>query len=352
MKTTHLFIFSFFLLLSFRGIAQQKAAGSTDTIIYKSKNGTFLSCSGVIRILVVLAEVNYDIGADSSTWATWKQGTFPSWGKNFVDVKGHRSGLFTRYFYEASSGNYQLLGDYLSPPTNNGVFIVNNSDIKSKGYRQALVNAINAQMTNGFKTQSGIKNLKKFDQWTPTRNGLPKIKSSNNSFDHVMVIWRNFTIANGTGNSHPGENLAGKILDHTTDSWSQFGAQDGMPLDIARHEFSHLIIGGNNFHVGGGREQNMWIGKNCAHSMLGLYGTVLGCWSGWDRQRLGWKGHKNKFLISARNEANKKEVSGDLDANNPDQAGIYTLRDFVSTGDAIRIKLPFLPAGAPRWQDV
>ena len=31
---------------------------------------------------------------------------------------------------------------------------------------------------------------------------------------------------------------------------------------------------------------------------------------------------------------------GDLDATVSGHAGIYTLRDFVTTGDAIRIKLP------------
>lgn len=55
---------------------------------------------------------------------------------------------------------------------------------------------------------------------------------------------------------------------------------------------------------------------------------------------MGWKAQDQTFEISARNTA-MVEQNGDLDASDPSDAGIYVLRDFVQTGDAIRIKLPF-----------
>ena len=85
--------------------------------------------------------------------------------------------------------------------------------------------------------------------------------------------------------------------------------------------------------------------------MLGLYGCSLWTWSAWDRYRLGWKGTNNQYEISARDQNGITEVNGDLDATNPDHAGIYTLRDFVTTGDALRIKLPFVNEDTeyPEW---
>lgn len=85
--------------------------------------------------------------------------------------------------------------------------------------------------------------------------------------------------------------------------------------------------------------------------MLGLYGCSLWTWSAWDRYRLGWMGNNNQYEISARGQNGITEVNGDLDATNPNHAGIYTLRDFVTTGDALRIKLPFVNESTeyPEW---
>ncbi len=320
---------------------QDLIPASYPTAIYESRNGWHLPCSGTLRILVILAEVNYDVGVDPNSNVTWQQGTFPVWGNSMFDMSVPLTGLFTQYFHLASSGNFFVQGDYLQPSSNGGVITVNESDIIAFGYQNALVAAINNQMTTGFVTRSGITNPAFFDLWTPSLFGMAKLNSSNSSFDHVMIMWRNHNIATGTGNATT-LNL-GTILGYNSDSWSQFGAQVNMPLDIARHEFSHLIIGGNNFHVSGGSEANMWIGKNSAHAMLSLTSAALNCWSAWDRHRLNWIAPGNQYSISARDETNSMEVSGDLDASVSSHSGTYTLRDFTVTGDAIRIKLPFTP---------
>ncbi len=306
--------------------------------VYESKNGWVLPCSGTLRVLFILAEINYDVGTDPNSWVTWQQGTFPSWGNSFIDPN-LPTGLLTQYYSQASSGNYTVLGDFLAPTSNNGIISVNRSDMLAQGNLSALVNAINAQMPGGFVAKSGITNKSLFDLWTPTATGSPKINSGNNSFDHVMIIWRNSSIPNGTGHG----NIAsfGNILGFNSDTYTEVGAQVGMPLEVARHEYAHFILGSNNFHVSGGKEVNMWIGQIAAHSLLSLTGAALSCWSAWDRQRLDWKTPTNQFAISARDAGNTSEVSGDLNTLVASQAGIYTLRDFVTTGDALRIRLPF-----------
>ncbi|MBK9421080.1 MAG: T9SS type A sorting domain-containing protein [Flavobacteriales bacterium] len=59
---------------------------------------------------------------------------------------------------------------------------------------------------------------------------------------------------------------------------------------------------------------------------------------------MGWQNIGQSNQIAARNTSNTSEVNGELDATVPAQAGTYVLRDFVQTGDALRIKLPFLPS--------
>lgn len=58
---------------------------------------------------------------------------------------------------------------------------------------------------------------------------------------------------------------------------------------------------------------------------------------------MGWTNPGQLYSIAAKNATNSNEINGDLDATVPSDAGTYVLRDFVSTGDALRIKLPFVP---------
>lgn len=135
------------------------------------------------------------------------------------------------------------------------------------------------------------------------------------------------------------------MLGYNANSYCCFGSHSAIPTQILIHEYSHLLYGGNNFHCGGGgwySGGDYFIPPLGGWSNLGLSGASLLTWNAWDRQRLDWKATGNNFLISARDANGTTEINGDLDATNSSQAGLYTLRDFATTGDAIRIKLPFL----------
>lgn len=133
-------------------------------------------------------------------------------------------------------------------------------------------------------------------------------------------------------------------MGYKADSYTNIGSFNKIPTSVTRHEFSHQLYGGNNFHCAGGGwgPENYWIPITGGWSALGLSGSSLLCFNAWDRQRLDWKPAGNTYTLSARNENNTTEVNGDLDATNLGDAGIYTLRDFITTGDVIRIKLPFI----------
>ena len=65
---------------------------------------------------------------------------------------GQPDGLLTRYYYEASSGNCILIGDYLVAPTNNGIFKILKSEAGNyeSGHRSAIINKINDELNGNI----------------------------------------------------------------------------------------------------------------------------------------------------------------------------------------------------------
>lgn len=323
--------------------SSQMLGGGSGT--YASRNGWYLPTTGTLRILIILAEVQ---GAVDSP--DWPAHSLPIWIDNLdpnINLFNHNvpsgtaTGLITRYFQDASSGQFNVIADYLLAPSNGGIFQVANAT------KPATIAAVNASMST-INTGHGYTILGDFDKYTafPAANtgpGQPKPNTPDGRYDHVMFIWRTDGTNNNTGSAYFGS-PGGPILGYESNTWSQFFSHNGIPIDIMRHEFSHLLYGGNNFHTGGGgwsygTEYFITLGNGWSN--MSLYNGSLSTWNAWDRQRMGWKTPGSSFEITARNANNTAHVNGDLDATVPAQAGTYILRDFVQTGDAIRIKLPF-----------
>ena len=335
--------------LNYQSLPEQ----STPATLVESRNGFCVPASGVIRVLFVFAEYDYPNGGDPTPvngTSGWQAHSLPDWANNLTDVyspAGIAAGVMTRYYQMASSGNYTVLGDYLPAPDNGGVFNLTTDSTHPVGPdNAALIANVNSQLGNTIITAHGLNGIEYFDLWTCHDNvfGLPKTSPSTENprkYDHVVFIWRNSSF-NGIGNY--GYSSPGTMLGHEANSYSWFGTYGSQPTQIMIHEFAHLIYGGTDFHAGGGGwfpGGDYWIPTVGGWSNLGLSGASLLTWNAWDRQRLDWKSPGNIYSVSARDATNSQEMNGDLDATNPAQAGIYTLRDFVSTGDAIRIKLPF-----------
>jgi len=319
---------------------------------YESKNGFTLPVNGVIRILFVFVEYDYVNGGDptpASGTTDWPAHSLPTWANNLTDVyspTGAANGVLTRYFQMASSGNYIVLGDYLLAPDNGGIFkvpITNTAPIEPDN--TSLIPIVNSKMTNNIVTAHNLNSINNFDLWTFNGTGLPKTTPSIENpkrYDNVIFIWRNSNW-NGTGQSMDWS--PGSLLRYEANSHCCFGTYSNIPTQIMILEYAHLLYGGNNFHCGGGgwyTSGDYFIPYIGGWSKVGLSEASLLTWNAWDIQRLDWKAQGNLYSVSARNSGNSSEINGDLDATNPNQAGIYTLRDFATTGDAIRIKLPFL----------
>lgn len=332
------------------------------TVMYASENGWILPSSGTLRVLFVFAEIDYDTGTDPNPNSTdgWTVHQLPNWAGDLFDPttpSGQATGEVTRYFQEASSEKYFVLGDYLVKP-NTGIFTVKMSHIEAINpnytdaghFMQALNNQINIDLNGIIITANSLNGVSYFDNWSKSNHFKPKATPSNdnpNKYDNVIFIWRNREGYNGTGNT-AGASFNGTLLGYQTDTHINIGTFSNIPTKVIRHEYGHLILGGNDYHTAGGgwpapspNPYDYWIQLTGGWGTMGLSGSSLQCWSSWDRHRLNWKANSNVYNPSARDENNTLEVNGDLDATDLGDAGIYVLRDFITTGDAIRIKLPF-----------
>ena len=316
----------------------------------ESRNGWVLPTEGTVRILMVFVEIDHDVDPSVDAFpkgsAAWKVNRLPEYRDDIVNVyEGEDSlMLLTQYYDETSFGELTILGDYFPE-----IITLKQSEIgrnKTKILR-SVVDRINS--ANRISSQN--LSLEDFDFWeNESKKGSPKSPSDSFSgVDHLMIFLRNFNLirkANGQASAA----MAGKIGGYGTDSYSVFGAGDGIPFKILKHEFNHLLIGGNNFHSGGGNSagfRSYTVALQGGWSMMGAANSALLSVSSWDRYWLGWSPKENQFEISAR-DRNDREVNGDL---NPSDGGKrYVLRDFVTTGDALRIKLPFVPEDEfPQW---
>jgi hypothetical protein len=339
----------------------------------ESQNGWSMTPHGMVRVLLIFAEVNYTGTVSDPTGPTgtlgWPAHQLPTWANNAIpalnlfDHTTPQGAQFTQYYQQASSGDFTVLGDYLVAPGTNPLFQVNSTT--GTVTASDAFNAVNLALGTTISTGHLYTSIDDFDRWTIgdeydpiTGPGFSKVNPSTENprkFDHVMIIWRNSMGNNGTGFAIPFPPPSTTLLGRGINGYSMFGAYNSMPLNIARHEFGHLLYGRNNFHTGGGgwpetpigntgywtnNYGQYWIAQSSGWSNMGLYNCSLLSWNAWDRQRMGWKANDQTFEISAR-KPDMTEDNGDLDATNQADAGTYLLRDFVSSGDAIRIKLPF-----------
>ncbi len=320
--------------------------------IPNSENGWYLSPHGTIRILVIYAEIDYDKDPKKDpqpkATANWPKGELPTWKDDLFDPfsSEHPKAQVTRYYHEMSLGQFTVLGDYVDH-----VITIRESEQRSMRDWSGMA----WEETNKLGKLRTAHNLsvEDFDMWTDGgKPGLPKlhVPDDPHSYDHVMVIYRNSdALTHGQGSTDAGS--AGLLFGHPSDTQSRFGAMNDLPFAILKHEFNHLLLGGNNFHSGGGNAPiftGYFIPVQGGWSMMGAANSSLLTASAWDRDRLGWRPEGSRFRIGARDRSGK-EVNGDLDLLAGD-TGIYILRDFITSGDALRMRMPFLEADEyPQW---
>lgn len=335
------FVFLLCLSASLRCAAQADSAS-----IPFSENGWYLSPHGTIRVLVLFCEIEYDKepgknpqpgGADH-----WPLGQLPKWKDEVFDpfTSPSPKAMVTRYYHDISLGRYVVLGDYIDQE-----LVLKESEYPEvrAAHSVGTVAVKEANKLGALRTHHGLT-IADFDMWRDGgKQGLPKENTPDDphKYDHVMVIVRNSGLTHGQGSTDSGS--PGRLFGHDSDSQSRFGGMYALPFEILKHEYNHLLLGGNNFHSGGGNAakfESCFIPLQGGWSMMGAASSSLLTCTGWDRDRLGWRPQGAPHRINAT-DAQGRWIDGDLDPLSAD-TGVFFLRDFVTTGDVLRIKLPHL----------
>ena len=341
---------AFLLILSMS--YAQKGAAPDSSDIPDSENGWYLSPHGTIRILVIFAEIDYDKNPKDDPQPNgsdnWQKGQLPKWKDDLFDPfpLPVPKAQVSRYYSDISLGQFTVLGDYID-------HVVTIHESGQKNFRDLSGMAWQtANESDSLRTAHHLT-IADFDLWKDGgKPGLPKVNGPDDphSYDHIMVIYRNSNIlTHGQGSTDAGS--AGLLFGYPSDTQSRFGAMNGLPFEILKHEFNHLLLGGNNFHSGGGNAPQFagyFMEQQGGWSMMGAANSSLLTASAWDRYRLGWRPKASRYSIRAH-DLQGREVNGDLDPLAGD-TGIFVLDDFIPTGDALRIRMPFLSSDEyPQW---
>ncbi len=201
-----------------------------------------------------------------------------------------------------------------------------------------------------FKSKYGDFSLADFDLWSHAPAGEVKINQPDGVIDAVNLIWRNLNRW-GCNSGYGMQKLFNPNQDELDDNDS---IDDGMGLRYAASyrscantpemfitEYFHALFGGNNWHTGSGRDKHTFMHIIGSWSTTAQSEGASNAVTGVDRWHMGWKRPDQQYLISAI-DGSGDELPTDISIASHPHGGTFYLRDFVTWGDSIRIKLPHL----------
>lgn len=320
------------------------------------ENGFLLPPKDTLYALMVFAEVDYSERCPGnlgepwiSDWTTHPSGTLPPPHAPLLlspFPNQENPGLVTLFYEQASFGQYQLLGDFIPE-----VFSIPCSALRPKGYGiQPVVEKLSQFLNHqGWKTAQGLP-ASVFDQWTTTRPGQPKIKKADGKVDLLYVIWKNNRYLHGMSTlDHSGYGVTayqspafGPFLGTNSAASFNQGKGVGHSLHVLVCEHLHGLFGGNHWHSGGGAGTHCLPIPPANYGLTGQMNSSMISFSAWDRWMMNWKAPTKKFLISAPNAFGQETNTENLEAELGPAKEVFWLRDFRTTGDALRIQLPYL----------
>ena len=318
-----------------------------------TENGALIPVHGQIKVLLVWAKVTSSFTFTSpSPVAGYGMGPLPADANDFFDpafTPGvEPTAYLSKYFYQASFGNYVVLGDYL----NHVIEVPSGGD----GYN-VVYSYLNSLHGLGLwqPNLSGSSNLTDFDQYTTnfSTDYLPKAAAADNKIDAVVILWTNHPSFVGGGHGMQNHGYLSSSIGPFTGvyadcAFADFGGENAKKFIV--QEYFHGMFGGNDWHTGAGAGKHTFM---TVTNPWGIPTQTVGAGvsnrvNGWDRNHLGWYGWVDKNqtipksnLISAVDQTGT-EIQTDFTINSSLGSGLFVLRDHVLYGDAIRIKLPHL----------
>lgn len=339
--------------------------------LINSWGGSGLAPNSHIRTLNIYVNVIYDVHPDTNSpfldttyWGpvidTLMEGinvagTIPTYLLSLFDtayIIGNTNGCVTRIYGESSFDSLQISGDnvvvnvreshVIADPTAPDYQRCHSSLFCYNKIQKVAVDVINE--AGGLRTIYGHDSLSDYT--------LP----GGNKISYTNILIRNITQAYGGYNSGTGCGNAIaqglKIGDgyYSSEKGTLQCVGDGdistNPTSILAHEISHTLFGGNNFHTSGGNHRGSaetmpFMNIQGGYGLMGGAGSGLVSCNGYERWRMHWK-HPDApagTYIYSRNILDNSYLNSDICKEDGEKW--FVLRDFVTYGDAIRIRLPY-----------
>ena len=348
-------LFSAFLLLICNGVWAQ------NYVSWGDHNG--MASHGKHRFLNIFVNVIYNLDStinkvedtDPPHWPRITNasqaginvsGTIPNYLLDFMDtsyVCGNTQGTITRLYGESSFDSLQLIGDFVVVNVLESRVIQDYAVFNYINIAKTCIDMIN-------DTPTGLHTLYGHDS-------IYHYSNNNSRIQCYQIIIRNISSAyGGLGmNSGMKKNVLQECSIKMGDRYypisgvgtvQNVGSDDisTNPTGIVPHEISHALFGGNNFHTSGGNHRGSyetmpWMNIQGGYGLMGAaHSGLVGC-NGYERWRMHWKHASSPYYISAHNISNNMYVNSDI--KKEDGTKWFILRDFVTYGDAVRIKLPY-----------
>lgn len=306
-------------------------------------NGGIFTPKGDIRVLFIF--VKYGGIYDTMSVNGWNNGQFPDWAtssttKTFYNDYSEFPNMFfsdstrksvSNFYYQMSNGQFRIIADYYP-----SVITVDPSLVNSfQELHQQVIDQI--PFTFDFSPYDNRRNK-------PNYNNDNSNSSADNIADFVIFChrysrdWHSFPATWIANVGFDGKSETFLNRKYRTPSLNEMYIREGFtylsggmePISLFPHELGHALYdaphyAGNNDVCG----QYFYIpsaGWGCMRTE-----NVYCCAAGWERYILDWTPS-----ITANGVNSDIKSTSDLSTNN----GVFILRDFITTGDAIRISVP------------
>ena len=254
-------------------------------------------------------------------------------------------GCITRLYGESSFDELQITGDFVIVNIKESR-VLKLGSFNESNIENAAVDFINEQ--GGLQTMYGHNDISYYD------NGSGKI-------GFIQFFFRNITKEYGGDSAGSGyfstTMLRSKklLINGNYYPFSGIGTAQCVgthdvslnPTGIVQHEISHSFFGPNSFHTSGGNHRRSgeympFLPMQCGYGLMGGSGSTLVSCNGYERWRMHWQHESNRnandwWIVARDIDGNPKNA----DISKDDGSQTFILRDFVTYGDAVRIKLPY-----------
>ncbi len=309
------------------------------------------------RALNIFINVIYDVHPEYNSYypdnENWGEAThegvnneaIPNYLLDLLDTvynPNTNRGYMTRLFGESSFDSLQITGDYVVVNVKESRVLDTYGSFSAIHIGYAAIDLINIE---GLQTIYGDHSIEDFKYGDKNQ-----IFFSQYFIRNINSVYGGLSHTAGYGGSY----MFGKKIKIGDEFYpiSPLGSFQNVgtvnfavnPASTVYHEFSHNLFGGNPFHASSGNHRGSgeympFFGIQGGYGLMGAYRSGLVSCNGYERWRLSWKHPSTPYLISARDSLNSTNQNSDISQS--DGAVTFILRDFVTTGDVIRIKLPY-----------